>query len=344
MSLSASRRSAPARILLLRTSALGDIVHALPALAALRRSFPRAKIGWAVDEAFAPLLDGHALLDELFVLPLRRWRHGAGRPTRALLAAIARLRRFAPDVAIDLMGNHKGALLALLSGARLRLGAARSDRREPASALWLNRLVPLRAAHAVDRGLELLSALDIETLPVDFAPEALAGGRGEPPESDYIYLHPGAAWGNKRYPPASWAQVARELGRSTGLPVLVGVAPGEEELARTVVAASAGAARELAAPTLPALVAAVRNARLVLAGDTGAAHLARALGRPLLAVHGPTDPERHGPWSDPGAVVFRRLQCSFCHRRMDEAKACLLGVTPAEIVEKARARLAFSAV
>lgn len=345
MSPPASGRGAPARILLLRTSALGDIVQALPALSALRRSFPHAKIGWAVDEAFAPLLAGHALLDELFELPLRRWRQRGGHPTRDLLSAVARLRRFAPEVAIDLMGNHKGALLALLSGAPRRLGAARRNRREPASALWLNRRVPVRAAHAVDRGLELLAALGVESLPVDFAPEALACGSGEPSAGgDYIYLHPGAAWGNKRYPPPGWGRVARELGRSTGLAVLVGVAPGEEELARAVVAASDGAARELDAPTLPALVRAVRGARLVLAGDTGAAHLARALGRPLLAVHGPTDPLLHGPWNDPGAVIFRRLDCSFCHRRMDEAKACLLGITPTEIVERARARLAFSAV
>jgi ADP-heptose:LPS heptosyltransferase len=91
-------------------------------------------------------------------------------------------------------------------------------------------------------------------------------------------------------------------------------------------------------------VRAVRGARLVLAGDTGAVHLARALGRPLLAVHGPTDPVRHGPWNDPAAVIFHRLECSFCHQRMSETKACLLDILPAEIVERARARLAFSAV
>lgn len=344
MTAAESGRRPPERLLLLRTSALGDVVHALPVLAALRRAFPAAKIAWGVDEAFAPLLAGHALLDEIVPLPLRRWRRRDGSPTGDLRAAVARLRRFAPEVAIDLMGNHKAALLARASGAPTRIGAARRDRREPASALWINRPVALRGEHAVDRGLELLAPLGLAPEPVDFAPEALACGRDRQPGGSYVYLHPGAAWGNKRYPPANWGLVARELGRASGLPVLVGVAPGEEELARAVVAASGGAAHEHAAPSIPDLVGAIRGARLVLAGDTGATHLARALGRPLVAVHGPTDPARHGPWRAPESVVLHRLACSFCHQRMDETKACLLGIPPFEIVARALDRLAFSAV
>lgn len=331
--------SAPSRVLLVRTSALGDVVNALPVLAAVRRSWPGARIGWVVDEAFAPLLEGHALLDELIPVPLRRWRRGGEGRAGELARFVRRLRRFDAELALDLMGNHKGALLARLSGARLRFGARRADRREPASALWVNRRVPVPAAHSVDRMLAIAAAAGARIEPVDFAADALACGRELSGGRDHLFVHPGAAWGNKRLPPGRWGAVAAGLARRTGVEVRIGAAPGEEELADAVVAASGGIARRLDAPTLGHLTAAIRGARLVLAGDTGALHLARALEVPVVAVHGPTDPELHGPYARPADVVFRRLPCSFCHRRMAEAKACLLGIDPEEIVERAAARL-----
>ncbi len=324
--------AAPSRILLIRTSALGDIAQTLPVLAALRRALPGARLGWVVDEAFAPLLAGHGLLDELLPVPLRRLRRrGRGR-ARELRDLVGRLRAFRPDVALDLMGNHKGGALAWLSGARRRIGAARPERREPSSALWINRPVADGAVHAVERGLALLDALGLPPGPVDFAPAALACGRDRIPAGEYLYVHPGAAWANKRYPPELWGRAAAAIGDRVSLPVLVGAAPGEEALADAVVVASQGRARRLDAPTLGDLVGALRGARLVLAGDTGAVHIARALDVSVLAVHGPTDPARHGPWNaPPGSTLARRLPCSFCHQRMDEAKACLLGISPDEV-------------
>lgn len=331
---------APGSILLVRTSALGDVVHALPVLSALRRAFPSARLGWVVDEAFAPLLAGHGLLDETFPVPLRRWRRGGAGRHRELLAALRRMRRFRADVALDLMGSHKGAVLAFASGAPLRIGARRADRREPASAAWINRPVPCPPAHAVDRGLALLAGLDLAAGPADFAPAELACGRDLQAPDGHVYLHPGAAWGNKRYPPERWGRVAALLARSSGLPVRVGVAPGEEQLAEAVVAASGGGARSWDAASLDELVAAIRGARLVLGGDTGAVHLARALGVPAIAVHGPTDPELHGLYAAPGAALTERLPCSFCHRRMEEAKACLLGIPPERVAAAAQDALA----
>jgi heptosyltransferase-1 len=329
-----------ARILLVRTSALGDVVHALPVLAALRRHLPEARLGWVVDETFAPLLEGHALLDDVLAVPLRRWRRPGGGRARELARFLAVLRRFRADVALDLMGSHKGALLARLSGASRRIGAGRSDRREPSSALWLNLPRPLPAGHAVDRGLALLEALGLPREDADFAPAALACGRDRTVPGRPVFLHPGAAWGNKRYPPALWARVAAQLAERLGEPVLVGAAPGEEALADAVVAGGGGAARRHDAPDLAALAGAVRGARLVLAGDTGAAHLARAFAVPVLALHGPTDPARHGPYGEPGAALYRRLPCSFCHRRMAESKPCLLGLDPRAVARRALELLA----
>jgi len=341
---SSARRRDPERILLVRTSALGDVVHALPVLAALRRRYPAARLGWAVDESFAPLLAGHGQIDRLFAVPLRRWRRAPAAAAGEALRFARELRGFAADVALDLMGNHKGALLARLSGARCRVGFARAARREPSSALWINERVAGGAGHAVDQGRALLAPLDAAEGEIDFAPEAIACGRDRVPTGDYLYLHPGAAWGNKRYPPARWGEAAAEIAARTGTALLVGASPGEEALADAVAAASRGAARPLPAPTLADLAGAVRGARLVLAGDTGAVHLARAFGRRVVAVHGPTDPGRHGPWGDLEGVVVRHLACSFCHRRMESAKSCLELVTPGEIAARAVAQLARAAV
>jgi heptosyltransferase-1 len=328
------------RILLVRTSALGDVVHALPVLAALRRAHPAARFAWAVDEAFAPLLEGHADLERVVALPLRRARRAGWRRRGALATwrALGALRAFRPEVAVDLMGNHKGALLARLSGARRRIGWSAAGRREGSSALWINEPVAVRALHAVDRGLELARALGAGSEPADFAPERLAFAR-PPAGPAYAYIHPGAAWGNKRYPPALWGRVARSLLERSGVEVRVGAAPGEEPLAEAVVASSGGAARRHDAPTLGALAAALAGAAVVLAGDTGALHLARALGRPLVGLYGPTDPERHGPYGAASAALHVRLPCSFCHRVMDAAKPCLETIPPELVVERAMARL-----
>lgn len=339
MSAAAARRE-PERILLVRTSALGDIVHSLPVLSALRRRYPAARIAWVVDEAFAPLLAGHAHLDQVYAVPLRRWRRDGRRRMRELIRFTRELRGFRADVAFDLMGNHKGALLARWSGAARRIGHRRTDRREPSSALWLTERLPATGEHSVERALALLASLTPTPAPVDFAPDAIACGRDAIPTGDYVYLHPGAAWGNKRYPVRGWAEVALHLRRSGAPEVRVGAGPGEEALADAIVAAADGAAVRLSAPSLAELAGAVRGARLVLGADTGAIHLARAFGRPVVAVHGPTDPARHGPWSDPGGVVVHRLACSFCHRRMESAKSCLELVRPTEIAARATDQLA----
>lgn len=337
------------RILLVRTSALGDIVHTLPVLHALRRAMPEATLGWVVEKVFSPLVDGHPDLDAVFPVRLRAWRRKTlSRPVRReIFAALGAIRRFRPDVAIDLMGNHKGALLARLSGAERVVGAARGDRREPSSALWVGERVELRGVHAVDRALSHLRAFDLDVHAADFASDKLFR---EIPEAartfldsqqrPYVLIQPGAGWGNKTYPPSGWGEVARRLVETADVEVLVPIAPGEEHLAAAVVEASGGAARAVDAGPFDVLAAILRHARLLLGGDTGPLHLAHALGTPVLAVLGPTDPARHGPYGEPENVLVERLPCSFCYKRFAEPKACLLAISPAAIAERARRILA----
>ena len=332
-------------LLLVRTSALGDIVHCLPVATALRGRYPEARLGWVVEEAFAPLLEGHAGLDEIVPVATRRWRRAPlAAATRCELAALRRrLRSFGADIVLDLMGNHKAGVIARLSGCPRRLGARRQDRREPSSALWLTEQAPVHGLHAVDRALDLLVALDARPDTADFAPDRLLPEVPPDPAAPPIQVHPGAAWPNKRYPPDRWGRVLRRLGRATGLDCGVLAGPGEEGLARAVADASGGAARPYGSAGLRALVASLRAARLVLGGDTGPLHLAHALGVPVLCVMGPTDPCRHGPYAAGHRAIAQHLPCSYCYRRFEEAKACLLGLPAEAVAERALALLTGSA-
>jgi len=333
------------RILIVRTSALGDVVHALPVLTALRRHLPQARIGWVVEEAMAPVLAGHPDLDELIPVRLRHWGKEpfTRRTVRELAAFLGALDRFAPEVTLDLMGNHKAGVISALTLSDRRIGAARHARREPSSAAWISEPVAPRGIHVVDRMLSLLDGLELPAEPADFGAEKIF--RGEIPVAareifaahpePFVLIHPGAGWPNKIYPPERWGEVARRLREATGLPALVALAHGEETLAATVEAASGGAARAVAAPDLPTLAALLRQARLVLGGDSGPTHLAHALGTPILMVMGPTGPERNGPYGAPERAVWRVLPCSFCHRHFGETKACLLEIPADRVAERA---------
>lgn len=333
--------SAPApRILLIRTSALGDVVHCLPVLTALRRHLPNARLGWVVEEAMAPVLEGHPDLDELIPVRLRLWRKRpfARQTLREVRQLLAAMDRFAATITLDLMGNHKAGILAALSHAERRIGLARPFRREPSSAVWINETVRAMGNHAVERALSVLSALSVPASPVDFGSDKLFS---QPtPETEmgvrpFALIHVGAGWGNKRYPAERWGRVAAQLAEQTGLVTRISGGPGEETLVQHAIESSRGTAEALRAPTLARLAIALRQAEIVLAGDTGPLHLAHALGSRTLCLMGPTSPEQHGPYAAPENALWRTLPCSFCYRRFDETKACLLEITPQRIVDHA---------
>ncbi|HEX3131532.1 MAG TPA: glycosyltransferase family 9 protein [Thermoanaerobaculia bacterium] len=327
-------------ILLIRTSALGDVVHCLPVLTALRRHFPQAKIGWLVEGVMAPVLEGHPDLNALLTVRLRQWRKkpfSAG--TRAEVAGFLReLDRFAPDVTLDLMGNHKAGFLSALTQCDRRIGLGRPWRREPSSSFWISEPVAPRGIHAVDRALSLLDALGLPPEPADFGGAKIFRQAPDGPEPEpFVLIHPGAGWASKRYPPERWGEAARLLRERTGLSTRVPVARGEEVLAAGVEAASGGAARRVPAGDLPALAALLRRARLVMGGDSGPTHLAHALGTPVLMLMGPTDPARHGPYGAPERALWKDLPCGFCYKRFDEPRPCLATIPPERVAAKAAA-------
>jgi heptosyltransferase-1 len=243
------------------------------------------------------------------------------------------------------MGNHKAGVLAALTLADRRIGLEKGYRREPSSAIWMSETVRPGSRHSVDKMLAVLDALDLAREPAEFGGERLPSDGSDETRSASlaatpVLIHPGAGWDNKRYPPERWGEVARLIHRSSGVGCGIVVARGEEDLAQRSVEASQGTAREIQAPDLLQLTDILRHARLVLGGDTGPIHLAHALGRPVLCLMGPTDPQTCGPYGAPEAAIWRRLPCSFCHKRFSHVMPCLEQIPPAEIADRAHRLLA----
>ena len=333
---------ATTRILLIRTSALGDVVQALPVLTALRRNLPSARIAWLVEDVYTPILEGHPDLDEVIPVRLRAWRKRLLSPRTWTEVGVffSALDRFAPEVVLDLMGNHKAGVLAAVTLADRRIGLDRSFRREPSSCIWITDSVRPQSRHSVDKMLAVLAALGLPNEPAAFDGHKIPTGltAAEPAEilnAARVLIHPGAGWANKRYPPESWGEVARLLHHSHGIRSGVLVGLGEEHLADVVAQASDGAAEVFRAPDLHQLGSLLRQAELVIGGDTGPVHLAHALGRPVLCLMGPTDPESCGPYGAIKAAVWRRLPCSFCHKRYAQTMPCLAGIPPTVVAERA---------
>ncbi len=331
------------RILIVRLGALGDIVHALPVVAALRAAISGVTIDWLVDVRHAPLLDLVPSVDHCLVL--------RARTARAWLAVIreARSRRY--DVALDLQGLLKSAVLARACGADRLVGFARAHLREPlARVLYSEARAPDPAArHVIDKNLSLLLALGVTTsewtFPIRIPPASVAAqirrDLALARDAPFAVLNPGGGWPNKRWPADKFGALAAELGDRLAISSAVVWGPGEEELAQEVVGASRGAARLAPATGIPELVAIVREAAVVVSNDTGPLHLATAVGTPVVGIFGPTVPERNGPWSPQDVVVSRSDRCACHHRRRCEAPIwCLADVTTEEVSDAVGRRLA----
>ena len=331
------------RALIVRLSSIGDVVHTLPTLAALRQHGWEA--GWIVEPASRVLLEENPALDQVVATPAAK----AFRWTEARSAVRAlRARRY--DVALEFQGLWKSAAWARFAGARRVIGYARRWRREPASALLLGEQaeLPLGRDHVIDKNLALLGPLGIEAaglreFPLPSSPEAIARvdqdvrDRGG---GDFAILNPAGGWASKLWPAELFGEVAKGL-RERGLRSIVTWGPGEEGLADRVVASSDGAAVRSFPTTLLDYVELARRARLVIAADTGPLHLACAVGTPVVALFGPTDPGRNGPFAPADEVVRRTPPCAPCYSRTCARHAGVMAEIPAtEVLAAAERRLA----
>jgi heptosyltransferase I len=287
------------RILLVRLSAIGDVIHAMPVACALRAKFPRALLVWAVEERAAELIQGHPAIDRRIVLP-RGWL----RSPRGVWQLRNQLKSFAFDTAIDVQGLTKSAAVAWLSGAKRRIGMGGRWGREISR--WLNnRLVDTGNLHAIERGLKLLEPLGIQSPEVRFNVPAAATDREAAEDvlkclgmdAGFVLIASGAGWPSKLWPVDRYASVAAYLGRRWNLPSLVIWGnDAERTRAEQIIEAAEGHARLCPEVTLLQLAAIARLARFAIGSDTGPLHLAAAAGAPCIGLYGPWPADRHGPY------------------------------------------------
>ncbi len=335
--------------LIVRLGALGDIIHAVPAAAALRAAFPDSRIDWLVDARHRPIIDLVTVVDRAVVLE---------RPSIAGWSDVARRLRSTPyDAAIDFQGLMKSAVLARASGAKRVLGFSIWHLREKAARPFYSETGGGQdsesggtADHVVHKNLALLRALGVTDTAIRFPlahvesnarQEVRAALGGDRP---FALINPGAAWPNKRWPPERFGEVAAFLRDIRGLPSFVLWGPGEESLAGAVVDRSEGAARLAPSTGLSDILALSRAASLMVSGDTGPLHIACAAGTPSVSLFGPTDPHRNGPWAPDDVAISRYGACG-CHyeRRCRKTAWCLDSIEVAEVTAAIQQRLLRSA-
>ena len=337
------------RLLVVRLGAMGDILHALPAVTALRQAHPGWVIDWVVEPRWRALLAAECssgrgpaqpLVDQLHLAPTKEWRKAplSLKTIREIKVLRSALQAGGYDAVLDLQGAIRSAVVGRLAGCRRLIGEA--EPRERIARLLFTERVPTLGAHVIEQDVELASAVAGDQLapahpqlPLDTSAEAWADViLPQSSSSNAVLINPGAGWGAKRWPAERYAEVVRVLvGR--GLRVLINAGPGEEALADAIVKGSNGAAIPLTC-SVAQLIALTRRVALFIAGDTGPLHLACALSRPVVGIYGPTDPSRNGPYGTRFRVL-RSPESRRDHTRRDAPEAGLLTIHPEDVVHAA---------
>jgi heptosyltransferase-1 len=343
--------STPRGLLIVRMGSMGDIIHTLPAVTGLRRAFPDVSLGWVVEERWAELLctlpearsgprSAHRpLVDRIHIVNTKAWRKSLfSTQTWAQIAAgLSELRAQRYEVAIDFQGAARSAVVSRWSGANAVYGFAQP--RENVASMFYTRQVIGLGGHVVEQNLSLAEAVARQPLampkvefPHDEVAEKQCQNRLQGVD-DFALLNPGAGWGAKQWPAEHYGEVARRLAED-GVKSLINFGPGEEPLMRAVESASKGAATGVAS-SLTELIAVTRRARLFVGGDTGPVHLAAALGVPVIAIFGPTNPVRNGPFGT-RSIVLRSPISPTTHSRSAQPDAGMLEISTDEVVAAAR--------
>jgi heptosyltransferase-1 len=310
----------PESFLVVRLGAMGDVIHTLAAVTALRNASPAIRIGWVIENRWAELLCARntplsgqrnprrPVADFVHVVDTKRWRKSifSGETRRQLGHALREMREQHYEVAADFQGALKSAFFTRSARAKAVTGFAH-PREFPASIFYTNR-VKAQGAHVIDQYHSLAESLAGRSLPQceamlprDEEAEARVSTRIAGLGRDLVIINPGAGWGSKQWPAERYGEVARALALC-GLTPLINFGPGEQELALEVQATSGGVSQPISC-SIAELIALTRRARLFIGGDTGPLHLAAALGIPLVAIFGPTDPARNGPYGTKSVVL-----------------------------------------
>jgi heptosyltransferase I len=307
-----SRLNSPPRILVVRLGSMGDVIAALPAVASLKHSIPHSKITWVIDPKWSLLLEGNPYVDSVVHLDRRTFT--------GLRNAWRELRADRYDFAVDFQGLVKSALVATLARPERIFGFNAEFARESAASWFYSTKVPIRSYHAVERNLDLAAAAGASNILRTF-PLPPGECQAQLPEGDFVLASPLAGWGAKQWPLEHYAILAERLHRECGMPLVLD-APHDlhVEGAQTHVS------------TLAGLIYATRRATAVVGLDSGPLHLAAALGKQGVAIYGPTDPARHGPYG--GTIgVLRSPDAVTRYSRTTEPDASMREITPDRVFE-----------
>ena len=311
------------RILIVRLGAMGDIVHALPALASLKHSFPGSHVTWVVEPQWASLLDQNPFLDRLVLL--RR-----GDPA-SLWESYRELRRQPYDLALDFQGLIKSALVASMARADRIFGFHQSEVRERLAALFYSNKTLSTAVHVVEKNLELALNAGASNVLRSFP---LPPGHPEVrlPEGDFVLASPLAGWRSKQWPLEYYGELGARLRQELGIPLLLDGPPSAAETVRAVPGAIASST------SLQGLIYTTRRAAAVVGVDSGPMHLAAALGKPGVAIFGPTDPARNGPYGET-FTVLRSPRAVTSYKRLSSIDESMRSVTPDAAFEALKTQL-----
>lgn len=335
------------RILIVRLSALGDVIHVLPALAALRSTFPEAKITWVSERSGASLIDGHPDLERVVVLERKGWARDLARPLRwprilgEVRSTLGELRQDRFDLAIDFQGNLRSGLVTRLSGAKLRLGFHRRDARE-GSWLFTNlRIEPAKdRLHKVDRNLELIRALGfrgdapLPSVPIPESDREWASGVVKAPrDGPVLVLHPGTSlFGRfKQWTSQGYATVADRAARELGARVIISRGPGDERIIDAILGHVSSPVEAVGPLPLQRFAALVSRADLLIGSDSGPLHLAAATGTPVLGLYGPKDPRVYGPRGPRARWIRSAVPCSPCPLRRCDHRVCMTSLSAQDV-------------
>jgi lipopolysaccharide heptosyltransferase I len=344
------------RILIVRLSALGDVINTLPALAILRKNYPKSFIGWVVEDKVKDIVINHPDIDKVFIFRRKGWKINLANPFKLLRlskevpAFINEIKSSGFDVAIDFQGNLKSGAITYLSGAKARVGFERGATKE-LNHLFINHKIRLvdKRINRVEKNIQLLKSLglDTESFKVNLAvmPEDEAYFRAFAelyikPDKPIIVFHPGTSkFGrHKRWPSDNYAALGNLLKEKYNANIFITHGPGETDLAEEISGKmTSSAIIHYRTEPITRFYALLKKASLFIGSDSGPLHLASVAGTPVIALFGPKDPVIYGPHHSKNAIVIRKeIKCSPCKKRTCKKPECMLLITPEEVFDAAK--------
>jgi heptosyltransferase-1 len=318
----------PKKILIIKPSSLGDIVHSLPFLNALKESFPSSEIHWIAAKGFEGLLENHPMIKRLWIINKDKWKYlGRVKETFKEFVNLFRdLKKESYDIVIDLQGLLRSGLLTYFTSAPLRIGF--KEAREGSTFFYTHKVECGKEVHAVDRYMKIAFFIGCEIkdikFPMPLIRESERIKKIKEELRDYAVIVPGARWKTKRWGLENYSRLISMLDIKS---VIVG-SKSDEEMAKEIELSSRGRPLSLAGKTdLKELLSIIRGARFMVSNDSGPMHIAAALNIPVVAIFGPTNPVRTGPYGQKNIVLRSGLPCSPCYKRECKTIECMKVIT-----------------